>query len=87
LRLYLLDIVQSRRTRFSFITDMKISATIAASALGITLGLGAISSLASGWLSDRLISRYVTILFLLLAIAGMLILLQDNTMLGIGYLW
>jgi sugar phosphate permease len=67
----------------SFITDMKISATIAASALGITLGLGAISSLASGWLSDRLISRYVTIVFLLLAIAGMLILIQDNTMLGI----
>jgi sugar phosphate permease len=64
----------------SFITDMKISATIAASALGITLGLGAISSLASGWLSDRLISRYVTILFLLLAIVGMLILIQADTM-------
>jgi sugar phosphate permease len=64
----------------SFITDMKISATIAASALGITLGLGAISSLASGWLSDRLMSRYVTILFLLLAIVGMLILIQADTM-------
>ena len=64
----------------SFITDMKISATIAASALGITLGLGAISSLASGWLSDRLMSRYVTILFLFLAIAGMLILIQADTM-------
>ena len=64
----------------SFITDMKISATIAASALGITLGLGAISSLASGWLADRLMSRYVTILFLFLAIAGMLILIQADTM-------
>jgi sugar phosphate permease len=64
----------------SFITDMRISATIAASALGITIGIGAISALASGWLSDRLISRYVTILFLLLAIAGMLILIQADTM-------
>jgi MFS family permease len=64
----------------SFITDMKISATVAASALGITLGLGTISALASGWLADRLISRYVTILFLFLAIAGMLILIQADTM-------
>jgi len=63
----------------SFITDMKVSATTAASALGITLGLGAISSLASGWLADRLISRYVAILFFLLAIAGMLILIRANT--------
>ena len=64
----------------SFITDMRISATIAASALGITIGIGAISALASGWLSDRLMSRYVTILFLFLAIAGMLILIQADTM-------
>ena len=64
----------------SFITDMKVSETVAASALGITLGIGAISSLASGWLADRLISRYVTILFFLLAIAGMLILIQADTM-------
>ena len=64
----------------SFITDMKVSATVAASALGITLGIGAISSLASGWLADRLISRYVAILFFLLAMAGMLILIQADTM-------
>jgi sugar phosphate permease len=63
----------------SFITDMRISATVAASALGITLGIGAISSLASGWLADKLMSRYVTILFFLLAIAGMLILIQAHT--------
>jgi sugar phosphate permease len=63
----------------SFMTDMRISATVAASALGITLGVGAISSLASGWLADRLISRYVTILFFLLALVGMLILMQADT--------
>ena len=64
----------------SFITDMKVSETIAALARGITLGIGAISALASGWLADKLISRYVTILFLFLAIAGMLILIQADTM-------
>jgi sugar phosphate permease len=64
----------------SFITDMKVSATVAASALGITLGVGAISSLASGWLADKVMSRYVAILFFLLAIVGMLILIQAGTM-------
>ena len=64
----------------SFITDMNVSATVAAAALGITLGIGAISSLASGWLADRLISRYVAILFILLAIVGMIILIQANTL-------
>jgi MFS family permease len=64
----------------SFITDMKVSATVAASALGITLGVGAISSLASGWLADRLASRYVAVLFFLLAIIGMLILIRAGTM-------
>jgi sugar phosphate permease len=64
----------------SFITDMKVSATVAASALGFTLGISGITSLASGWLADRLISRYVAILFLLVAIAGMLILIRADTM-------
>ena len=64
----------------SFITDMKISATVAALARGITLGIGAISALVSGWLADRLISRYVMILFLFLVIIGMLILIQADTM-------
>jgi len=64
----------------SFITDMKVSETIAALARGITLGVGAIAALVSGWLTDRLISRYVVILFLFFAIAGMLILLQADTM-------
>jgi len=64
----------------SFITDMKVSETTAALARGITLGIGAISALASGWLADKLISRYVTILFLFLTISGMLILIQADTM-------
>jgi sugar phosphate permease len=64
----------------SFITDMKVSATAAASALGITLGIGAISGLASGWLADKLMSRYVAILFFLLAMVGTLILIQADTM-------
>lgn len=64
----------------SFITDMKVSAAIAASARGVTLGIGAISSLASGWLADKLISRYVTILFFFIAIGGMLTLIQADTM-------
>jgi sugar phosphate permease len=64
----------------SFITDMHISAAVAATARGITLGIGAISALASGWLADRLISRYVTILFFILSIFGMLILIQSATM-------
>jgi sugar phosphate permease len=52
----------------SFITDMNVSGTVAAAALGVTLGVGSLSSLFSGWLADRLISRYVAILFFLLAI-------------------
>jgi sugar phosphate permease len=64
----------------SFITDMKVSTTLAASAFGFTVGISAIASLASGWLSDRLSSRYVTIMFVILAIAGLLVLLQADTM-------
>jgi sugar phosphate permease len=64
----------------SFITDMGISATVAASAFGFTLGISGVSRLGSGWLADRLSSRYVAILFLIVEIAGMLILMQANTM-------
>ena len=63
----------------SFITDMKVSETVAATALGVTLGIGAISTLFSGWLADRMTSKYVTALFLFLAIVGMVILIQANT--------
>ena len=63
----------------SFLTDMHVSDTVAATARGITLGIGAISALASGWLADRLISRYVTILFFL-SMVGMLILIPAVSM-------
>jgi len=52
-------------SRGSFLTDMHISDTVAATAGGITLGIGAIAALSSGWLADRFDSRYVTISFLL----------------------
>ena len=64
----------------SFLTDMHVSDTVAATARGITLGIGAVSALASGWLADRLISRYVTLLFFLLAMIGMLILIPAVSM-------
>ena len=64
----------------SFLTDMHVSDPVAATARGITLGIGAISALASGWLADRLISRYVTILFFFLSMLGMLILIPAVSM-------
>ena len=64
----------------SLITDMKISDTLAALIRGVTLGIGAIAALVSGWLADRFISRYVTILFFIFTVAGMLILLHAGTL-------
>jgi sugar phosphate permease len=64
----------------SFITDMNVSATTAAWVRGITLGIGSISAIASGWLADRFISRYVSILFFLIAMVGMIVLVQADTM-------
>jgi sugar phosphate permease len=64
----------------SFLTDMHVSDTVAATARGITLGIGAIAALSSGWLADRLISRYVSILFFILAMVGMLILIPAVSM-------
>jgi len=64
----------------SFLTDMHVSDTVAATARGITLGIGAVSALASGWLADRFFSRYVTLLFLILSITGMFILVPAVSM-------
>jgi sugar phosphate permease len=68
----------------SFITDMKVSGPVAAAALGVTLGVGSLSSLLSGWLADRLVSRYVTILFFLLAIVGLAILIPAH---AVSQIW
>jgi len=63
----------------SFLTDMNISTTIAASALGFTFGISIIAKLGSGWLADRISTRYVTILFLILEVAGIFVLMKANT--------
>jgi sugar phosphate permease len=64
----------------SFLTDMHVSDTVAATARGITLGIGAVAAFSSGWLADRLISRYVTILFFFFSMVGMLILIPAVSM-------
>jgi predicted MFS family arabinose efflux permease len=64
----------------AFITDMNVSITDAASALGFTIGLTAVANLVSGWMANRVSSRYITVLFNILAIAGMLVLLRADTM-------
>ena len=64
----------------SFLTDMHISDTVAATARGLTLGIGAVAALSSGWLADRFYSRYVSILFFFLAMVGMLILIPAVSM-------
>jgi MFS family permease len=64
----------------SFITDMKVSGNVAAAALGV----GSLSSVLSGWLADRLISRYVAILFFLLAIVGLAILIPAH---AVSQIW
>jgi MFS family permease len=63
----------------SMMTDMKVSAAVASSALGFTLGIGAVSSLAAGWLADRFSSRYVVIFFTIIALAGMLLLMRAES--------
>jgi len=63
----------------SFITDMKIRETVAASALGFTLGISAISRLGSGWLADWISSRYIMIIFLAIEITGMFLLMHADT--------
>ncbi len=64
----------------SFITDMGIPVTTAAAALGFTGGVGGLGKLAFGWLADKLSTRYVTILCFAVQLAGVLILMQTNSM-------
>ena len=64
----------------SFLTDMGISAVLAASALGFTSGISGIARWGTGWLADKLSPRYVLMLLLGLEIIGILILLQTNAM-------
>jgi len=64
----------------SFLTDMGISATLAASALGFTMGISGIGKFAAGWLADRFSSRYVTMVFLTIELAGMVVLIHAHNM-------
>jgi MFS family permease len=64
---------------FSFVTDMGISAAIAASAFGFTAGLGGLGGFISGWLADRISPRYVAIISLILSILGVLLLMRVNS--------
>ncbi len=63
-----------------FITDMGISATAAAAALGITGGVGGIGKVVFGWLTDKISSRYVTIVCFGIQLIGLLILMQTRSM-------
>jgi sugar phosphate permease len=63
-----------------FITDMGISAGTAAVALGSTGGMGGLGKIVFGWLTDRISTRYVTLLCFLLQLVGLLILMRTNSM-------
>jgi MFS family permease len=63
----------------SFLTDIGISAVLAASALGFTSGMSGIGRWGSGWLADKISPRYVVVLLLGIEIIGILILLQTRT--------
>ncbi|MFH1141615.1 MAG: MFS transporter [Chloroflexota bacterium] len=63
----------------AFITDMGISVTIAATALGFTGGIGGVGKVVFGWLTDRISTRYVTMLCFGLQLLGLLILMQTHS--------
>jgi sugar phosphate permease len=64
----------------SFVTDMGISATVAASALGITGGIGGISGLTSGWLCDKIPRKHVMTIFGALILISIVILINTHTL-------
>lgn len=64
----------------SFITDMGVTATIAASAFGFTAGIAGASGWFAGWLADRLSPRYVAIIFFCIIVGSIFILLNANNM-------
>ncbi|MFH1382193.1 MAG: MFS transporter [Chloroflexota bacterium] len=64
----------------SFFVDMGIAATAAASALGFTGAMGGVGRLVFGWLVDRMSTRYVVLLSFAMQLAGVLILMQTQTM-------
>ena len=64
----------------SFITDMGVSATVAASAFGFTAGITGASGWFAGWLADRLSPRYVAMIFFGIIVGGIIILINAQNM-------
>jgi MFS family permease len=64
----------------SFVTDMGISATIAATALGITGGFSGISGLVAGWLCDKMPRKHVMTIFGTLVIISIIILINTHSL-------
>ena len=64
----------------SFVTDMNISATVAASALGITGGITGISGLVSGWLCDKMPRKHVMTIFGAIFIISIVILINTHSL-------
>ncbi len=67
-----------------FISDMGISAETAATALGLTAGIGVLGKLGFGYLADRFSARKVTLLSVALQALGVFILMQSR---GMGMVW
>ena len=64
----------------SFITDMGIPATLAATAFGFTSGLSGLGKFISGSLTDKISTRYIAVIFLIIELVGMIILMHAKTM-------
>jgi MFS family permease len=63
----------------AYLTDIGISATLAAMAMGFTGGIGAAGKITFGWLTSRFSVRYVVMLCFTLQLIGLFILMQINT--------
>ena len=63
-----------------YLTDIGIPATVAATAMGFTGGMGAVGKITFGWLTSRFSVRYVAMLCFALQLAGVFILMNINTM-------
>ncbi|TET39495.1 MAG: MFS transporter [Dehalococcoidia bacterium] len=63
-----------------FFQDMGIPHQTAATILGLTIGVSILSRVAAGYIADRMSVKYLALFFLLLQIAGLLLLLGTSSM-------
>ncbi|MEE8174555.1 MAG: MFS transporter, partial [Dehalococcoidia bacterium] len=63
-----------------FFQDMGIPPQTAATILGLTIGVSILGRVAAGYIADRMSVKYVALFFLLLQIAGLLLLLGTSSM-------